>query len=431
MKKHRAELYDKIQNVIGNYNDRMVRGIFQYDFDINTDILCDILMNFCELSPVMHSVFCKGVFTHYWREKTVTTEDIISIKYTDTPEIDAMQFICGMLPMENGVQFKLGVFKNKSKTQSILAVITSHMYMDGGDLKYFLRMLCKAYNNAINNKPYTKLLKNGSRSYKIVYRDLNKKISNKAKCLFSNPTPKNTKVFGLTESSYKDSSFIITKIISSEFFYGIKEYGKIHNATINDMILTAYFISLYNMGKVDLGEAINISSAIDLRRYMTDSEKTGITNHSSYLPYTIMLGSSDFNNVLHSVTAISHNYKSDPFTGLYGLPLLNLGYSVFMPFISDRLVKKFYNNPYLAISNIGILHEDFYRIGECSPQKAFITGSVKYKPGIMVTVTTYKNEMTLSMCCKGNENDKKMLEKLLSGIKENLIQITKNYVSGT
>ena len=34
MKKHKAQLYDKIQNVIGNYNDRMVRGVFQYNFDV-------------------------------------------------------------------------------------------------------------------------------------------------------------------------------------------------------------------------------------------------------------------------------------------------------------------------------------------------------------------------------------------------------------
>lgn len=422
MKKHRAELYDKIQNVIGNYNDRMVRGIFQYDFDINTDILRDILIDFCQNSPVMHSAFCKGVFKHYWSEKTFKSDDLISVKYTDTPEADAMKFISGMLPMKNGIQFKLAVFKNKAKPQSILAVITSHMYMDGGDLKYFLRMLCKAYNNAIDNKPYANLLKNGSRSYRTVYRDLDSKISNKAKRLFSNPTPKNTIHFGLSDASDKDRSFIITENISAEYFDVIKEYGKTHNATINDMILAAYFLSLYNMGKVDLDDAINISSAIDLRRYMTDSEKTGITNHSSYLPYTIRLDSSEFDKMLHNVTVISHKYKSDPFTGLYGLPLLNLGYSVFMPFISDRLVKRFYNNPYLAISNIGILHEEFYRIGGCSPKKAFITGSVKYKPGIMVTVTTYKKEMTLSMCCKGSDVDRKMLEELLIGIKEILIQ---------
>lgn len=422
MKKHRAELYDKIQNVIGNYNDRMVRGIFQYGFDINTDILRAILVSFYNTSPITHSAFHKNAFTHYWIEKEFSEKDILTVKYTDTPRLEAEQFVCGVLPMDGNIQLKVAVFKDKSSAQSILAIITNHMYMDGGDLKYFIKTLCKAYNNALENKSYENLLKNGSRSYSTVYNDLDKKIKNKAMWLFSNPTPRNVKSFGLSNSSEKDVSFIITKNISSEQFDIIKDYGKKHNATINDMILTAYFLSLYKMGRVSPNEEVTISSAIDLRRYMADRDRTGITNHSSYLPFTIkmsgQISENNFDDVLHSVTEISHKYKNNPLTGLYGLPLLNFAYIVFPAFIADRLVKRFYNNPYLAISNIGVLHEDSYRMGEYTPENAFITGTVKYKPGIMVTVTTYRKEMTLSMCCRGNDADREMLGELLHSVVE-------------
>ena len=422
MKKHKAQLYDKIQNVIGNYNDRMVRGVFQYSFDINEDIMRDILINFCELSPVMHSAFRQNIFTNYWIEKSFKTEDILLVNYTDNPYNDAIEFICNVLPIDGNVQLRIAIFKNSSRTQSVIAVLTNHMYMDGGDLKYFMKMLCNAYNSSLE-KNNNIVLKNGSRSYKTVYDDLDKKIRKKAKLLYSNPTPKNTKEFGLSNKSDSDYSFIITENISSKYFDRIKKYGKNHNATINDIILSSYFLSLTRLCNIDLGDTVTISGAIDLRRYMLDSSKTGITNHSSYLPYTINIVGNDFKSIFKEVLLVTKKYKTDKFTGLYGLPLLNLAYTIFPVFIANKLVKKFYNNPYMAMSNIGILYEDFFCIDKCTPDKAFITGSVKYKPGIMVTVTTYKDEITLSMCGKGNDKDKELLCNLLKNIKETLINI--------
>lgn len=102
------------------------------------------------------------------------------------------------------------------------------------------------------------------------------------------------------------------------------------------------------------------------------------------------------------------------------MPLLNLGYAVLPDFAADKLVKRFYNNPYIAMSNIGILEENSYILDGHLPVSAFLTGSVKYKPGIMVSLTTYKNELTLSMCCKGNDNDKAKLEHLLMLIDKTL-----------
>lgn len=425
MKRHKAQLYDNIHSVIDFYNDRMVRGIFEYRFSLNTDILTKVINEFLCSSPIMHSSFRRGFFNHRWEEHTVAPEDIIEIHNTDTPYKDAFAFITRVLPMNGNVQIKLGVFSDDNKTA--LAVITNHMFMDGGDLKYFMKSFCSAYNACCNNENTRGILKRGSRSYKKVYDDLPDKIKNKAKLLFSNPTPKNTKEFPLSAKSAKDENFIITRNISKEKFAHIKAYGKLNGATINDMILAAYFMSLYELGGFDKSDSVTVSGAIDLRRYMKERGLTGLTNHSAYLPYTIHGSGDDFLHTLKKVTALSRAYKNDPYTGLYGLPLLNFGYKFFPSAISDKLVKKFYNNPNIAMSNIGILYEDYYVLEGIAPETAFLTGTVKYKPGIMVSLTTYKNEVTLSMCCRGNDEDKAKLNKLLMLIEENLTNITEKH----
>ncbi len=418
MKKHKAQLYDKIHNVISNYNDHMVRGIFEYDFEIDAVALGKVLNDFCGSSPVMHSAFCKGFFAHFWREMPFNTNDVLSVCHAENIREEAYRFIVDALPADGNVQLKIGVFINAGK--SLLAVLTNHMFIDGGDLKYFMKTLCSAYSACVNEVDCSGLIKSGSRSFKTVYQDLDKPTRQKAKRLFSNPTPKNTKSFSLGAESSEDSAFIITRNIPSEKFNLIKSYGKSKGATINDMVLTAYFISLYKACGFDKSETLTVSGAIDLRRYMKNSDFTGLTNHSSYLPYTLSGLGVDFEANLKKITAISESYKSDPFTGLYGLPLLNLGYVVFPDFAADKLVKRFYNNPYIAMSNIGILEENSYILDGHLPVSAFLTGSVKYKPGIMVSLTTYKNELTLSMCCKGNDNDKAKLEHLLMLIDKTL-----------
>lgn len=423
MLKYKAELYDKIQSVIGNYNDRMVRGIFKYDFDINAEIIRDVLREFGNASPIIHSSFRKGIIKHKWVEKSFCHKDILFVKYSDEPEKDAEEFICTVLPMDGNIQLKMGLFKDNMNNHTVLAMITNHMYMDGGDFKYFMKMLCMAYNCKVKNQGDYISIKNGSRAYDKVYDDLEPKIKKKAKLLYANPTPRNTKKLELSKCGEEDASFIIKEKVPSKYFYKIKEYGKKKNATINDLILAAFFKSLYDVGGMSCSEGITISGAIDLRRYMLNSDETGITNHSSYLPYSIDNCENNYENILNEVRNISGKYKMDPFTGLHGLPLLKFGYSAFPAFLADKLVKKFYNNPNLAMSNIGILYEEHYRLGEYIPREAFITGTVKYKPGIMVTVTTYKNEITLTMCCRGNEQDKQILGNILKNIKEILISL--------
>lgn len=425
MNKHKAQLYDNIHSVINFYNDRMVRGVFEYNCSINTEILSEVIDVFINDSPIMHSSFHRGFFNHIWKEHNIKAEDILEIHYTDTPYKDAFSFILKVLPMDGNVQIKLGVFTDGNKTA--LAVITNHMYMDGGDLKCFMSSLCRAYNLRLNGENISGTLKSGSRSYRTVYNDFSPKIRRKAKLLFSNPTPRNTKVFPLSAEDEYDKSFIITRKISESKFDLIKAYGKQYGATINDMILAAYFISLHELGGFDKNEKITVSGAINLRRYMKDSERTGLTNHSSYIPYTLNGLGKDFLHTLEKVTALSKACKNDPYTGLYGLPLLNFGYNLFPSIISDKLVKRFYNNPNIAISNIGILHEDSYVLDGIAPENAFLTGTVKYKPGIMVSLTTYKNQITLSMCCKGNEKDKDKLNELLMLIEEKLTDAIENH----
>jgi len=45
---------------------------------------------------------------------------------------------------------------------------------------------------------------------------------------------------------------------------------------------------------------------------------------------------------------------------------------------------------------------------------------VKYKPFVLLTVTTYKKVITLSMCVRGNDEDKKIVNRFFELMEKNI-----------
>ena len=128
----------------------------------------------------------------------------------------------------------------------------------------------------------------------------------------------------------------------------------------------------------------------------------------------------DIFQTLNYVVRSVNKFKNDKFMGLYGLPLLKFGYSILPHTASEEVIKIGYSNPLLAMSNIGILDAKGLSLSGHEPTDAFMTGAVKYKPYVLLSATSYKNVVTLSMCVRGNEQDKKIVNDFFDLMEKNL-----------
>ena len=169
-----------------------------------------------------------------------------------------------------------------------------------------------------------------------------------------------------------------------------------------------------------------ISNAIDLRRHMDSVADKGFTNHTSWMQCAVPERGRDIFETVKYVVLSSNKFKNDKFMGLYGLPLLNFGYNILPHAASEEIIKIGYSNPLMAMSNIGILKGEHFALDGREPVDAFMSGAVKYKPFVLLTVTTYKNIITLSMCVRGNDEDKKTVDKFFSLMEKNINSIISN-----
>ncbi|MDE6412672.1 MAG: hypothetical protein K2K42_02060 [Eubacterium sp.] len=423
-RKLNAELWDKMHYLFRDYNDRMVHVELRYDFEINIEALKTVLICFLEKAPVLHSSFTDNRIAPYWTVKDYRIEDVLTVKEVSEAELDyeINNFLIQYIPPDADLQMKVAVFNHNGK--SVLCVVENHMCMDGGDLKYFMKALCKNYNDYIENGISPIDLRTGTRSYESVYEGFSSGEKRMAKNLYKNINSKDDHGFPFTPDSIRDKSFIAKRKIPASKFDEIRFAGKKYGATINDMLLTAYFYALYELAGFDDRESVSISCAIDLRRHIKNNAGQGVTNHTAWMQCRVPEKGANIFETLHYVIQSSNQFKEDKFMGLHGLPLLSFGYKILPLAASEEVIKIGYANPLLAMSNIGILEVDKLALEGHEPVDGFMSGAVKYKPYALLSVTSVRKELTISMCVRGNDEDRMIVDKFFDLIVKNIDLLT-------
>ena len=406
-----AELWDKMHYLFRDFNDRMVHLELHYDYEINYDAFRTVLICFFEKAPVFHSSFVDNKVRPYWEVKPYDIDDVITLKNITDEEVPYAvdNFLTQYIPPESDLQMKVAVFYHGGKTT--LCFVENHMCMDGGDFKYFISAFCKNYNDYVQRGILPLDFKEGSRSYESVYEGFTPTQEKMARSLYKNVCAKDDHKFPLTEDRKEDKSFIARRKLSEEDFLALKQTGKKYGATVNDVLVAAYFDALYNLAGYNSDDSVTISCAIDLRRHIKDSSDKGITNHTAFMQCRIPRLGDDIIETLKYVVNSVNLFKKDKFMGLYGLPLLRFGYKILPHAASEEIIKICYSNPLLAMSNIGILDHKALALEGHEPTDGFMTGAVKYKPYVLLSATSMKNVITLSMCVRGNDEDRKIVER--------------------
>ena len=413
-----AELWDKMHYLFRDFNDRMVHVELNYDFIPDIEALKTVIICAFEKVPVLHSKFVDTKLSTHWEVKPYDIDDVFSVSYPKNVQDAVDEFLTQYIAPNADIQMKIALFIKDGK--STLCMVENHMCMDGGDLKYFLQAFCENYSKYVTDGISPVEFRTGSRSYDDVYSGFSKTEAGVAQRLFKNINAKDNHKFPLTPNNIRDKSFIARKKFSEETLAKLKVKGKELGATINELLLASYFYSVYELAGYPKTDKVMISNAIDLRRHMDNVEDKGFTNHTSWMQCAIPERGRDIFETVQYVVRSSNKFKKDKFMGLYGLPLLNFGYNILPHAASEEIIKIGYSNPLMAMSNIGILKGADFALAGHEPTDAFMSGAVKYKPFVLLTATTYKNVITLSMCVRGNEEDKKIVNDFFSLMEKNI-----------
>ena len=106
--------------------------------------------------------------------------------------------------------------------------------------------------------------------------------------------------------------------------------------------------------------------------------------------------------------------------GLHGQPLLNIGFSTMIYVQAELVTSLAYTNANLSVSNVGALKPESLAFDGIAPTCVWVGGGAKEKPCAALNVLSYKGDLMLTTCIRGNESDRRMLLDFFDRIEENL-----------
>ena len=87
---------------------------------------------------------------------------------------------------------------------------------------------------------------------------------------------------------------------------------------------------------------------------------------------------------------------------------------------AEPIVKLFYRNPTLSLSNVGAIDTQAFSLGGNKPFSAFVAGAAKNKPCAVMTALSINGDLSVSMCLRGNDNDREILERFFTEYEKNI-----------
>ncbi len=415
----RVELYDKVNYMCRCYMDRIARFTLTYDFVPNIEGLKTAIIGLFEMAPITHSRLVDNHIAPYWSVCDYNIDDVLTVEHTDDLYQASIAFLEKQIPVTENVQFKIGLFISGEK--STLAFRYNHMLMDGGGLKQLISDLAANYNAYMETGAVPRRYRTGRRDYKAVYADMPEEKRKKAQAQFAGLPIKEKKVLPFTKKHPEDRNIIISKHISAEVWSKALALGKSVGATANDVVVAAYIRGVHRLCDLPKDTRVGISCAVDLRRYMADPTQIGYTNHTTFMPaYADGIGES-LGDTIRKVSESTKSAKADEFMGLHGLPLLDIGFNSAVYIQAENIVKLFYSNANLAVSNVGKIDGKAYAFGGHEPIDALVAGGAKVKPCAATNALTVCGNLVLTMTIQGNDTDRKIVEDFFGYIEETLI----------
>ncbi|MBQ8183722.1 MAG: hypothetical protein IJ025_07495 [Clostridia bacterium] len=420
-KKIKCEMYDKVNLMCRNYMDRMARFEVDYDFIIDEEAFKNVAICWLECAPFMHSQVINSPLSPYWKVSDYNINDMVVAKTVDDIDLAREDFFSKSIPLSCNVQMNIGLFYCKGK--SYVCFIWNHMCFDGGGYKSFWSDFCKNYSDYVLKGISPVNFSTGSRKYTDIYKDMDKTFAKGAKKQFANISPRDNHTLPFESNEKIDNVVIVAREIDEYNFSKATSYAKNVGATVNDVIVAAYIDAFGKVTGMNADEGINVSCATDLRRHIKDPSSIGYTNHVSFIHCNIKKKGENIRETIKNVSAKTKELKKDPYIGLHGLPLLNIAYKTMVYLQAETVVKLFYNNPTLSVSNVGAIDTVSFSMAGNPPFSAFVAGAAKNKPCAVMTALSINGVLKVSMCLRGNEKDKNLLEEFFTEFKKSIESI--------
>jgi len=297
----------------------------------------------------------------------------------------------------------------------ILVLKISHASGDASGAIYCFERLAEIYSKLSEDAAYVPPIGTGRRDMEQVRAQIPKRayfgfVRDWLTLLVGATRPWKTQEIGLAITA-NDPWRFVTRQLPAERVTALSQYGKARDATLNDLVLAAYYRAIAGLGQWDGNAALRAVCTVDLRRYLPDARPNAIANLSAAeFPFLGRELGKDFEDTLRRVaTAMNKRKRRNP-----GLAVSYLTPKVGRGLTRMRLLrtqKAIGDAPLPTLTNVGRLSgERLSFAGQVPVDAHFLCFKVNL-PHLVVGLSGYNGALTLSNAA--SDSARPQLEALL------------------
>ncbi|MCI5141627.1 MAG: hypothetical protein D3909_07845 [Candidatus Electrothrix sp. ATG1] len=330
----------------------------------------------------------------------------------------------------NGPQVQARLFRSESDT---LCLKVNHMVADAGGVKEYAELLATLYRRLIKNPSYIPPINSnsvGNRSRMQAIQDFS--FRKKLKIVHRSfqdwqeaHFPSGNWSVPLKHVTPGQRAYVIRKIEPDQF-RTIRMYCRKNGVTINDVMLAAYFRSLYKLIRPSSGVPLRVATTVDLRRYLPDGKGEAICNLAG--KFEMNIGATPGNNLADTVSLV-HNKMKVRKNDCFGLGdshhfMFNIGYLSFartcrLSELWIGFMRRVSPKPLPPVfTNLGKIESFRINFGNIAVQDAFLTALGTVPPLFLMSLSGFNDSLTMSIGFCENTIQKKKVGQLLENIKK-------------
>jgi NRPS condensation-like uncharacterized protein len=219
----------------------------------------------------------------------------------------------------------------------------------------------------------------------------------------------------------------VVSTMTAQDFSAAREKAKGVGATVNDVLLAAFYRALFTELAPTEGQRMAINVSFDMRRYLdADHEMPAASNLSS--TETALLArvlDEPFAETLGRAVAVMTRLKTGR-PGLSSVVLLEyariLGYRTVERMVVEPMRRgREHGVSFPFLSNFGVLEADRLVFNDAAPKRAVVLPPVGHPPFVMLGPSSYAGELSLAMGYAEGETDPALVERVVDGMVADIV----------
>ncbi|HDR7686360.1 condensation domain-containing protein [Bacillus toyonensis] len=416
---------DRMNYLLGLYSaDQQINAVLYFPVGLSKEILEQSVRITLQLQPVLNSRFVENDIPYWEEHSSGTNSSICFFAEGNDQELEIMAIDFIKEPGDRIQGPMVQTILLRGTTTDMLVVKLSHLCSDGAGVKEYINLLGAIYTHLSLGGSKDQIIKEfgeGNESFRDQSHVFKYAGISDVKSAYRPNQEQQVSLWSFPSQPNKNKSpKMSVGRLSREQTLCLTKWTKAQQATLNDVIMTAYFRALSHFtvyAEPRTAEKM-IGLTIDLRRYLPNYTTGAICNLSGMeMPVIKMEDGESFNQTLVRVKQSMDKIKGQN-PGLSSAAGMEI-----LAGMKLSTVKEMYNQQYeqavqmgMALplmTNFGVIADEPIQFGEIQAEDGYMTSPIMYAPFFSMGASTYNGRLTFTIGYHAPETSKEKVDKFL------------------